>query len=193
MEKRIEIKHAIGVFDNFLDEKICDGLIKNFEENVKLKKAFDRQTGEDAPKSQKDDLSVTYFKGESWIKEIEFLTQSVRECLEIYLKNTGFAEYAGLKELHFTNMKVQKTFPGGGYHIWHIEKNYNEFCKRALVFTIYLNDIEDGGETEFLFQNMRVSPKKGRICFFPAGFPYVHRGNPPLQKVKYILTSWLNS
>ena len=70
--------------------------------NVKLKKAFDRQTGEDAPKSQKDDLSVTYFKGESWIKEIEFLTQSVRECLEIYLKNTAFAEYAGLKELHFT-------------------------------------------------------------------------------------------
>ncbi len=38
---------------------------------------------------------------------------------------------------------------------------------------------------------MRVKPKKGRIVMWPAAFPYVHRGNPPLKEEKYILTSWM--
>ena len=41
-------------------------------------------------------------------------------------------------------------------------------------------------------QKIRVKPKKGRVSIFPADFPYVHRGNPPLKKDKYILTSWFN-
>ena len=38
----------------------------------------------------------------------------------------------------------------------------------------------------------RVKPKKGRIVIWPAGFPYVHRGNSPLSGDKYIITSWMN-
>ena len=63
--------------------------------------------------------------------------------------------------------------------------------KRVLVYSIYLNDIEDGGETEFLYQHVRVKPKKGRTVIWPAYFPFVHRGNPPLKEDKYIITSWL--
>ena len=29
------------------------------------------------------------------------------------------------------------------------------------------------------------------IVIWPAAFPYVHRGNPPLSGEKYILTSWM--
>ena len=76
--------------------------------------------------------------------------------------------------------------------MWHVERNFKNFelARRVLVFTIYLNEVE-GGETEFLFQSKRVEPKTGRICIFPANFPYIHRGNPPLKGEKYILTSWL--
>ena len=62
---------------------------------------------------------------------------------------------------------------------------------RAFVFTIYLNDVEEGGETEFLHFSKRVKPKAGRIVIWPAPFPYLHRGNPPLSGKKYILTSWM--
>jgi hypothetical protein len=66
-----------------------------------------------------------------------------------------------------------------------------ESSQRALVFTIYLNDVEEGGETEFLHQSIRAKPVKGRCVIWPAAFPYVHRGNPPLKGEKYIMTSWL--
>ena len=62
---------------------------------------------------------------------------------------------------------------------------------RAFVFSVYLNDVEEGGETEFLHFSKRVKPKTGRIVIWPAAFPYIHRGNPPLSGEKYILTSWM--
>ena len=109
-----------------------------------------------------------------------------------YLTQTGGKDAYGQDKFLYTCLKVQKTLPTEGYHSWHIEHGrgyYNE--ARAFVFSIYLNDVEDGGETEFLHFSKRVQPKAGRIVIWPAGFPYVHRGNPPLSGEKYILTSWM--
>jgi hypothetical protein len=55
---------------------------------------------------------------------------------------------------------------------------------------LYLNDVEDGGETEFLYQRMRVKPKQGTLLIWPAGFTHTHRGNPPLSNNKYVITGW---
>jgi hypothetical protein len=62
---------------------------------------------------------------------------------------------------------------------------------RVLVFTLYLNDVEEGGETEFLYLSKRVQPKTGRMVIWPAGFTHTHRGNPPLKGDKYIITGWV--
>jgi hypothetical protein len=56
---------------------------------------------------------------------------------------------------------------------------------------LFLNDDFEGGETEFLHQSRRIEPKRGRIIVFPTTYTHVHRGNPPLDGKKYILTSWL--
>jgi len=55
----------------------------------------------------------------------------------------------------------------------------------------YLNDVEEGGETEFHYQDMKVKPKKGSLIIFPAGFTHTHKGNIPLSDEKYVVTSWL--
>ena len=92
----------------------------------------------------------------------------------------------------FTALKLQKTLPTEGYHIWHLEHSPMQMdSNRAFVFSIYLNDVEEGGETEFLHFSKRVKPTTGRIVIWPAAFPYLHRGNPPLSGEKYILTSSL--
>ena len=47
---------------------------------------------------------------------------------------------------------------------------------------VYLNDVTEGGETEFLYQKCRFKPKKMWIVW-PAQFTHVHRGNPPCQLI----------
>ena len=66
---------------------------------------------------------------------------------------------------------------------------------RAFVFILYLNDVEEGGETGFLFKEnndwFKVKPKTGRLIIHPAQFPFIHKGYMPKSSDKYILTTWL--
>ena len=87
---------------------------------------------------------------------------------------------------------MQKTPPKGGYHLWHCEASSKETSYRYLVWTLYLNDIpENEGETEFLWQGIRIKPKRGLFCLFPASFTHTHRGNPVYSCDKYIATGWV--
>ena len=56
---------------------------------------------------------------------------------------------------------------------------------------IYLNDIEEGGETEYQYQLRRIKPTTGTVVMFPAGMTHVHKGNLVMgQENKYIVTGW---
>lgn len=195
MEKKHYIEDFIGTFDGFVSPEICKKLIDLFEKEQQYQKnVFSRQMN-GWPKTKKNDLSFFLTRDHDGLhgELLNLALIQFREALDLYLKETDFLSFASIKNLHFVNNKIQKTYPSGGYHVWHVEKDYNKPCGRALVYTIYLNDILEGGETEFLFQKLRVPPKQGRVCIFPAHFPYVHRGNPPLKETKYILTSWLHA
>ena len=97
-----------------------------------------------------------------------------------------------LENLLHQKSKVQRTNPmGGGFHNFHAEISHVENCKRALVWTIYLNDIPEGeGETEFLYEKIRIQPRQGMGCIFPSAWMYQHRGNPVHTHSKYIATGW---
>jgi|9_EtaG_2_1085328.scaffolds.fasta_scaffold08571_5 hypothetical protein len=188
------INESIGLFDNYIDLKVCDELIKYFEANVKKNTVMNRRQMENAPRSQKDDTALLCYRGTSWLDTNEEVIAKVNECLQDYENETSFNNFCEINELHHGNQKIQKTLPGQGYHVWHVERLYRApVCNRALVYTLYLNDDFEAGETEFLQQKMRIKPKKGRILIWPASYPYVHRGNPPINGEKYILTSWLLS
>ena len=87
--------------------------------------------------------------------------------------------------------KIQKTEIGGGYHVWHNEDDGPQYMRRVATFILYLNDVDEGGETEFLYYPKRVKAKQGRFIVWPAGFTHTHRGNPPLSNTKYIVTGWI--
>jgi len=93
-------------------------------------------------------------------------------------------------------LTIQKYLKGsGGYPHWHSEiypKDANcEQLHRVLAFQFYLNDVPEGGETEFHYQPRKVESKTGRMVIFPAGFTHTHRGNVPRSNDKYIITSWV--
>ena len=83
----------------------------------------------------------------------------------------------------------------GGYPYWHSEVypqlGHNEALHRVLLFMYYLNDVEEGGETEFIYQNRKIAPTKGTMVIAPGYFTHTHRGNKPISNDKYILTSWV--
>jgi hypothetical protein len=55
---------------------------------------------------------------------------------------------------------------------------------------IYLNDVTEGGETEFYYQQHFETPEQGKLIIWPSDWTYLHRGIPSPTQVKYILTGW---
>jgi hypothetical protein len=83
----------------------------------------------------------------------------------------------------------------GGYPYWHCElyprDPQAETLHRHVLWTVYLNDGFDAGETEFLYQQRRIAPRTGSLLIAPAAFTHTHRGNRPERADKYIATSWI--
>lgn len=83
----------------------------------------------------------------------------------------------------------------GGYHHWHSEiYPQNASCEtlhRALLFQFYLNDVQEGGETEFYYQKRKVEARQGRLIIAPAGFTHSHKGHVSRSGDKYVATSWI--
>jgi hypothetical protein len=83
----------------------------------------------------------------------------------------------------------------GGYPYWHCEQTPADpsanMLHRVLLWTIYLNDGFDEGETEFFYQERKIVPQAGALLIAPTAFTHTHRGNRPLRRDKYIATSWV--
>ncbi len=110
----------------------------------------------------------------------------------------GRASLADLieKAYRIGGVQIQKYDRGfGGYPHWHSEVfpdvSGTAALRRVLLWSFYLNDVDEGGETEFLYQCLKVQPKAGRLLIAPGGFTHTHRGNVPQCSDKYIITSWL--
>ena len=183
--------NSIFIAETKFPVELCDAVIKELTHRDKTEPSTIQDGGSDFnPLDRKDeivfiddyDISCNYVL----LKAInEHLTMAVEEYMEIW-------ESLKRCSIRSVRCKLQRTKKTGGYHIWHFEQADVETSTRILVWTIYLNTIKDGGETEFLYQSKRIKPKRGDILIFPANFLYTHRGNPPLSDDKYILTGWYN-
>ena len=192
-EKTVNINNFIGVYDNYVTQEECNKAINLYENQNHFNNTINRIGGEKASILQKQDQQffAAPHNVHVWWESLKPMMVNFDLAWNHYTKNTGADDAYGVP-FHFTDLKIQKTLPTEGYHVWHIEHGpgFTNEC-RAFVFSIYLNDVKEGGETEFLHFSKRVQPKAGRIVIWPAAFPYLHRGNPPLSGEKYILTSWM--
>jgi hypothetical protein len=192
-EKTVNINNFIAVYDNYITKEECDKAITLFENQDKFNNTVNRLKNEKASVLQKQDQQF-FASGKNldvWWENLKPMMINYNLAWDHYVQNVGAQDAYG-DSFHFTCLKIQKTLPTEGYHVWHVEHGRGfDMEPRAFVFSIYLNDVEEGGETEFLHFSKRVKPKTGRIVNWPAAFPYLHRGNPPLSGQKYILTSWM--
>ena len=199
------MENFIRVYPNALSEVECDSLIAdwdNFPRPLKEEPSFfsDNDIG------HRNDSMVqleTVFKSDTTesknlkIKYYRTITKVLNKGRVAYFNDLGQKD---IGPLNSNGYQVQKSTAakGGGYYVFHYEREgYNAFptnaVYRQLVWMIYLNDIPEGeGETEFLYQGLRVQPKKGDLVIWPAAFTHTHRGNPVYTTDKYIVTGWFN-
>jgi hypothetical protein len=187
----IKITHNqfIGIYENVLSKEECKKIIELFESDLKNKVTMpgDKQFFRD--KMERHDFSKGYSSDKLDNKIVETVNQALEKSIMLYSD-----EFWIVRQLKATSteIKIQKTPPRGGYHVWHCEQDSPKQAQnRVLVWTVYLNDIPNGeGETEFLWQGLRVKPKAGTVSIFPASFTHTHRGNPVYSCDKYIATGW---
>jgi prolyl 4-hydroxylase len=65
-----------------------------------------------------------------------------------------------------------------------------EKANRYLVFLWYLNDVAEGGGTEFPELGITIQAKAGRLLIFPPYWMYQHLGQAPISNDKYILSTY---
>jgi hypothetical protein len=87
---------------------------------------------------------------------------------------------------------MQRYNPQEGFFGWHCERASLPYSNRVLVWMVYLNTLEDRGETEFLYQHHFEEPKQGKLVIWPSDWMYTHRGISSPTQTKYILTGWFN-
>jgi hypothetical protein len=184
----------IGMYNNVYQDGFCNHMISEFERVLSQGLCGNRQYGERAKKTQKQDnfyfLNLRQHPLSSFNDDgaLPIFMNGLQRCFDAYV-----AEYDILKDvdLKCTSVKMQKTIPGAGYHVWHSEQMNGGSSGRCLVYSLYLNDIEEAGETEFLYQQLRIPPKENSMVIWPAAFTHTHRGNVVHgNKSKYIITGW---
>lgn len=185
-----EIEDFIGIFDTDID---CQPFIDYYERAQSSNTTWyhrnepEREDMMTTLNVHDTDLMLMNIPGRTVTDYVKTFNDTVADCLNQYA-----SVYTQIRDYQFQTLHInlKKTIPTQGYHIWHCENNDMGYTRRVLATMMYLNDVHDGGETEFLHQHRRVSPKAGRVVIWPAGFTHMHRGNPPLKEEKYTMTSW---
>lgn len=182
----------IEIYEDAYSKEFCDSIINSFEEANKLGRIF-RSNKLDQSQDTRliydgaPNMNTVYFNGDIAQEFYSKLQHHYNSYCEKYsiLKMSAPASPKG--------MQVQRTGPHEGYHSWHSETMNQISAVRHLTYLLYLNDIPHGeGDTEFLYQGVKVQPKAGTLLLWPPYFTHPHRGNPIYSGYKYILTGWIS-
>ena len=188
MDKQYYIDNHIGIFKNFLPDRIIDQYINYFNKCEQQGAVYPRKEDEILVSDNSIDTIRTLNVALTYTNE-PFIDLFFKDVYPLYTQ-----KYSHLKKIDTHNIleiKIQKTKIGEGYHTWHCENAGMKSRNRILAFMVYLNDVTEGGETEFLYQKCRFKPERNTMLVWPAQFTHVHRGNPPLSNDKYIITGWV--
>jgi len=178
----------IGIYPRFVHHELCTAVIDQFEKYLDTNPSFAQHGQDQFPEKKLGRQDVGMM--------LDDVDQTLAAHMYQYI-NTAFENYKiqydqiSKINLQTIGIKLQKTPPGGGYHVWHYENSSFRAANRELAWMVYLNDMPEGeAETEFLYQKKRYRPQTGTLLIWPAGMTHVHRGNTVFTHDKYITTGW---
>ena len=179
--------------DNFLSTEECSNLISIINQSLRPSTVAD-------PK----DTSLISDYRTSKTADLHYFSSPFINSLDWKI-----CKFMGLDPFIGESIQSQKYAPGQYYKEHHDffhpstpeYKTYTEWMgQRTWSMLIYLNDVEEGGETYFKKLQLKIKPKKGLAIFwnnlYKDGKPNkktLHEALPPISGDKYILTKWFRS
>jgi hypothetical protein len=170
------------VIDGNLKPELCKDIIEKFEKDKRQSPGY---TGGGLNTEMKTSLDLMFSRFADWEDVVKILDEKMKENLQKYqefLQERLPNNYNVLDTWH-SGYQLQKS----GHYRWHHDSRIEHGRERIVTFIWYLNTIEEGGHTGFLYKS--VKPETGKFVFFPSTWDYVHCGFP--SKDKYIITGWL--
>ncbi|MBS35449.1 MAG: hypothetical protein CMO26_05935 [Thiotrichales bacterium] len=179
------MEHFIRVYDNHLSPEICEEAIERFEAaKDKFPGLILRADGNLAVEpSKKRTMEFIIENDPSWQRVENHLQQHYVACVNEYAQE--FPHLGGVVGNLFSEPFRIKKYQPGDFFDWHIDCGGKNFS-RVIAIQFYFNTVQDGGETEFQFQDLNVESVQGRVVIFPTIWTYYHRGSPVRSNPKYI-------
>jgi len=179
-------------YKNFLDSKECENLKNFIDDNLRKSTVTDpKDTCKISDYRTSSTADLNYFDNPFYLDVDKKLVDLIE--LPPFLGET---------------MQGQKYLPGE-YYKEHTDyfpfdlghKTYTEWMgQRTWTTMIYLNDVEEGGETYFKHLNLKIKPEKGLLLawnnLYKNGIPNfktLHEALPPIKGNKYVITKWWRS
>ena len=193
---KVEHKDFIATYTGVYPDGYCQHLINEFERLANKGAGSNRKDSEQALAHFKNDYQIALNIGVHHAlpfgekDSTHMFFDGLQTCYENYTDKFSVLKHAKIRG---TVMKMQRTDPGGGYHVWHEEQGNGNRAERVIVYMLYLNtlDLKSAGETEFLYQRTRIQPVENTMILWPAAYTHAHRGNTVFGNTsKYIVTGW---
>jgi 2OG-Fe(II) oxygenase superfamily len=198
----------VEVYDNALDAASCRGFIDRFDASGHARRG---ETGGGIEVSLKNSWDIPLVGFKRYLRRYAHaalapMRLQIAHPVTGALTSLDAAAIASLDEPTLNSIVLMLFRPGtinlqkyvadqGAYPYWHCELypqlDHGETLHRVVLWTIYLNDNFQEGETEFLYQDRKIVPKTGSLLIAPTAFTHTHRGNMPKGGDKYIATSWI--
>jgi len=185
----------INVYSDVAPEGFCQHSIEQFDRLVSAGSGWSRLP-EGAPGHIKHDYAVglnyTHTTADDFndVPVTDVFFNALTECMDDYREQFSVIQNMNVQANH---VKMQRTDPGGGYHVWHGERMDFHESTRVFTYMMYLNTLDDdaAGETEFLYQQKRFKAIENTMVVWPSEWTHAHRGNLVHgTKSKYIITGW---
>ena len=183
------IDDYVKVYDNVITAESCESLIEKFETS---KDKFEKVHVE----SEHDRISfnqIILSKHEEWKSVQKGMMTVFQAYVEHYKKECSITPEMWPEKHGYETVRM-KRYLNNDYDRFdaHVDVRDLQTSRRFLAFFVYLNDVEEGGETEFcmLKEASKIKAKKGSMVVFPPMWPWFHKGLKPVSESKYFIHSY---
>ena len=182
--------------NNFaLSPELCQDIITLFESSPDK---YEGMTLGGSQKNIKDTTDLVISKSKKWTDIYECLENELKHNIEIYKsliqEKCAYQTYKIIGgKFEITPFMIQRYIQNEGKYTYHNDFmiDYSKKTYRVLTYLFYLNDVTEGGETEFFGGEVNIVPMCGKLILFPSSWTFPHCGKMPISSNKYIITGWI--